>query len=152
MKKNTLIATVVTVVLAFVVLAGWLHDFITLHGAKTVYTARCIQGEWRGAVCGGRMVAGDRYRFRVLPPHKEVIFWIAGSSEPSGKLAPCAIENAKEWTCSQGPDSSRTITHTMKFGHPVPEPNGPARSYHPVPKWKWLLLDAGVGFLHEADS
>jgi hypothetical protein len=151
MKKRTGITAAILAVGA-VCVAGWLNDFITLHGAKTVYTARCEQGEWRGIVCTGRMRAGDRYRFRVLKPHNEVVFWIAGSSEPSGKLAPCAIENAKEWTCKQGPDSSRTITHQMKFGHPVPEPKGPARSFHRIEKWQWLLLDAGATFLHEADS
>jgi hypothetical protein len=144
--------SIVVAVLAFLVFMGWLHDFITTDGARTVYTAKCTGGEWNGAVCTGKLQAGDRYRFRALKPHSEVIFWVAGSSEPSGKLTPCTIANAKEWVCKTGPDSLRTITHQMKFGLPVPEPKGPARAYHPVAKWKWLLLDAGASVFHSADA
>jgi hypothetical protein len=140
------------VIAAWLCVLAWLHDFITTDGAKTIYTVQCEGGQWRGEVCSGTMKAGDRYRFRPLKAHNEVIFWIAFSSEPSGKLAPCAIENAKEWTCKTGPDSGRTITHQMKFGQAVPEPKGPARQYHAVAKWKWLLLNAGATMFHSADA
>lgn len=152
MKRNSIITCIVVAVVAFLCGVGWLHDFITMDGAKTVYTAQCAGGEWRGAFCSGTLKAGDRYRFRSLKPHAEVIFWVAGASGPSGKLAPCVIDNAKEWTCSHGPDSGRTITHEMKFGHPVPEPKGPALGFHPVGKWKWLLLNSGASIFHEADA
>jgi hypothetical protein len=151
MTRRARINVTVMAVVSLLVVLGWLHDFITLNGAKTVYTARCTGGEWRGAICTGTMRAGDRYRFHALKLHSEVIFWVSGAPEPSGKLAPCTIENAKQWTCSQGPDSSRTITHEMRFGHPMPEPRGPARAFHQVSKLKWLLLEQGLR-LHEADT
>lgn len=152
MKNRTVIASIFIAVALFLCFLAWLHDFITMDGARTVYTARCVGGEWRGAVCSGSLQAGDRYRFRTLKPHSEVIFWVAGSSEPSGKLTPCVVDNAKQWTCKQGADSARTITHEMRFGHPVPEPRGPARAFHPVAKWKWLLLHRGVSIFHQADA
>ena len=150
MKKRTVTAIAVPVI-AFLVLSGWLHDFITLDGARTVYTADCANGEWRGAMCSGTLRAGDRYRFRALKPHSEVLFWVAGSAEPSGKLTPCAIENAKQWSCKLGPDSSRTITHEMKFGHPVHE-SAPARPFHGISKLQWLLLSAGISMFHTASA
>ena len=151
MNKRARINLTILAVVTLLVVLGWLHDFITLDGAKTVYTARCANGDWRGSVCTGTMQAGDRYRFRALKPHNEVIFWIAGAAEPSGKLTPCAIENAKQWTCKAGPDSGRTITHEMRFGHAVPDPKGQARPFHPISKLKWLMLGSGIGF-HEADA
>ncbi|MFC5499057.1 hypothetical protein ACFPOE_16030 [Caenimonas terrae] len=146
------LTAIVVVVVAFLVLMGWAHDFITLDGSKTVYTVKCVGGQWNGPDCSGSLQAAERYRFRALKAHSEVIFWVAGSAEPSGKLAPCAIANAKEWVCKPGPDSGRTITHEMKFGHPVPEPHGPAKPFHQVAKWKWLLLNKGVGVFRSADA
>lgn len=151
MKHRTIVAAIFVAVAAMLAVMAWLHDFITLDGARTVYTASCA-GEWRGPVCTGSLRAGDRYRFRPLKAHTEVLFWVAGSPEPSGKLAPCVIENAKQWTCKPGPDSGRSITHEMKYGRPVQEPGGPARAFHPVAKWKWLLLNRGVSIFHEADA
>lgn len=151
MKHRRTFTTVAIVVLALLGVLAWLHDFVTLDGARTVYTADC-GGPWRGAVCAGAMRAGSRYRFRAFKPRGEVIFWVAGSPEPSGKLAPCAVLNAKQWSCKQGPDSQRTITHEMRFGHPVQDARGPGRPFHPVSKLKWLLLDAGVPLFHKADG
>lgn len=150
MRRRTA-ATIAVPVVAFLLLSGWLHDFITLDGARTVYTADCNNGEWRGAVCTGTMRAGDRYRFRAFKPRGEVIFWVAFSAEPSGKLAPCEIDNAKQWTCKHGPDSSRTVTHEMKFGRPMHEP-APSRAFHDVSKLKWLLLNAGLTMFHSAGA
>lgn len=151
MKKRTA-CTIAVPVVAFLLVSAWLHDFITLDGARTVYTAECDGGQWRGPVCTGTLRAGERYRFRAFRPRGEVIFWMAFSPEPSGKLTPCAIENAKQWLCKRGADSGRTITHEMKFGQPVHEPSGPARPFHAVSKLKWLLLDAGVPMFHTADA
>lgn len=152
MTNRRTVGMIILAVAVFLGVVAWLHDFITPEGAKTVYTANCANGQWQGAICTGTLRAGDRYRFRTLKPHSEVLFWVAGSAEPSGKLAPCVIENAKQWVCKRSADSARTITHEMKFGHPVAEPQGPARAFHPVAKWKWLLLDRGVSIFHEADA
>ena len=41
---------------------------------------------WQGERCSGRLVAGDRYRYRALKPHGEVIFWTVGTKDKSGKF------------------------------------------------------------------
>jgi len=150
MKKAVKYPVIVAAV-GILCLVAWLDDFITLHGAKTVYTADCAQGTWQGGICGGTLVAGGRYRYRVLKAHNEVLFWIAGSTEPSGKLTECVIDSAKDWSCPPNADSARTIIHAMKHGQPVVDPGKPARPFHPIPKWKWLLLDADVPYFHAAD-
>ena len=152
LMKKTVKYPVIAVAVGILSLVAWLDDFVTLHGAKTVYTADCAQGAWRGGICDGTLVASGRYRYRVLKAHNEVLFWVAGSTaEPSGKLTDCVIDSAKDWSCPPNADSVRTIIHAMKHGQPVVEPGKPARPFHPVPKWKWLLLDAGASYFHEAD-
>ena len=125
---------------------AWANDFITLQGEWTVYTVECRQGIWSGDICTGKLIASDRYRFRALKPHREVLFWIVGSTEPSGRLAPCEIENRANWTCKATADSSRSITQVMSQGHPVSDPTANARPFHAVSKIKWLLLRYGKVF------
>ena len=149
--KKTMLYPFIAVAIGVPTLVAWLNDFVTLNGAKTIYAADCTQGAWRGGVCSGTLVAGDRYRFRALTAHNEVIFWIAGSKEPSGKLVPCVIESAKNWSCLPNADSPRSITLEMKHGQPVVASAGLTRPYHPVSKWQWLLLDSGFPYFHEAD-
>jgi hypothetical protein len=150
MKRLSLTVTVIAV-LALVGLTGWLHDFVTLSGAHTVYVAECAGGVWQGTTCTGHLVAGDRYRLKALKPHSEVLYWTAGATKPSGKLTECVIENAKNWSCRQTSDQQQTVTHALRNGHPVVEP-GKARPFHSVDKWKWLLLEQGVSVFHEADT
>jgi hypothetical protein len=150
--NRLLVSSIALAVIAVLSLVGWLNDFVTLHGARTVYTVECVRGQWRGPLCTGTIVAGSRYRFRAQKVRGEVLFWIAGSTEPSGKLTHCAIENAKNWACRPSADSLRTITYAMQYGHPVVEPASGARLYHSVPKWKWFLLDEGYAYFDEADN
>jgi hypothetical protein len=118
----------------------WSVDFITLQGEWTVYTAECKQGTWNQDQCLGKLVASDRYRFRTLKRRKEVLFWIPGSDEPSGRLTPCEVENRSNWTCSSGADSPRSITLTMNKGRPVSDPAANTRPFHAVSKIRWMLL------------
>jgi hypothetical protein len=121
----------------------WGTDFITLQGEWTVYTAECRQGSWDGNRCTGRLEASDRYRFRALRRHKEVFFWVVGSTEPSGRLAPCEVENRANWTCKANGDSPRSITLAMSKGRPVADPAAGTRPSHAVSKFKWMLLKYG---------
>jgi hypothetical protein len=86
--------------------------------------------------------AGTRYRFRALKPHGEVIFWMVGSSEPSGKFNDCKIQDGRNWVCNVCADASRSITLQMAHGKPV-EAVPVTRPYRAVSKWRWLLLRRG---------
>jgi hypothetical protein len=124
----------------------WITDFITLQGEWTVYTVACMQGEWSDDQCTGKLAASARYRFRALKPHKEVFFWVVGSTEPSGRYTQCEIKNRENWTCKANADSARTITLAMVGGHPVPDLDGNTRPFHAVSKVRWLLLKYGNVF------
>jgi hypothetical protein len=131
---------------ALIGVSAWATDFVTLEGEWTVYTVECRQGAWSGDRCAGTLVAGVRYRFRALKGHGEVLFWIVGSKEPSGRFAQCEIENRQNWTCKANADSPRSITMAMSQGHPVPDPSANTRPFHAVSKLKWLLLRYGKVF------
>lgn len=125
----------------------WAIDFVTLEGEWTVYTVECKQGTWNGDRCTGKLVAAERYRFRALKAHSEVLFWVVGSTkESSGRFTQCEVENRENWTCKANADSPRSITLAMSKGRPVPDPAANARSFHAVPKVKWLLLHYGSVF------
>jgi len=119
---------------------AWATDFITADGESTVYTVECNRGVWQGKRCTGKLVAAERYRFRALKPHGEVLFWIVGSSEPSGKFTQCAIRGGRNWACKANADASRTITLEMSHGHPVVNPAANTRPFHAVSKLRWALL------------
>ena len=122
----------------------WGTDYITLQGEWTIYTVECTRGVWNGDICTGKLEASERYRFRALKPHKEVLFWIVGSAEPSGHLAPCEIQNRGNWTCRASADSPRSITLAMSRGHPVPDAAADIRPFHAVTKFKWMGLHYGI--------
>jgi len=121
----------------------WGIDYITLQGEWTVYTVECRQGTWNGDQCTGKLQASDRYRYRALKRRKEVLFWVPGSTEPSGRLAPCEVENRSNWTCKPNADSPRSITLVMSKGRPVPDPAADTRPFHAVSKMRWMLLKYG---------
>ena len=121
----------------------WAIDFVTLQGERTIYTAQCRGGNWVDGRCTGNLAARERYRFRALKAKGEVVFWIAGSAEPSGKLTPCIIEDGRNWSCKPGADASKSITLQMKRGEAVPDAFGDTPLFHAVPKWKWFLLRYG---------
>jgi hypothetical protein len=136
---------------ALLCFTAWLHDFFSMTGAKTVYTAECAGGTWHGKTCTGHLVVGDRHRFKILKAHSEVLYWVAGSSEPSRKLEGCKIDNAKEWACPASANASAVIATGMQHGDPVGSA-GKTKAFHAVPKWKWVMLDEGVSFFHDADN
>lgn len=140
--------TALVVLLAFL----WASDQISLENERTVFTAECRGGAWNGARCTGELIAGARYRFRALRPHGEVVFWTQGGAEPSGKLAPCTIKDGRNWVCSPGPESTRSITLQMAHGRPVTQLGAQTQPFHAVPKWRWWLLRLGIALGHEAES
>ena len=119
---------------------AWATDFITPQGERTVYTAECEGGVWQGAHCTGALAAGERYRFRALKAHKEVIFWTVGAATvPSGKFTQCTIHDGRNWVCPTNADAARAVAREMVMGRPVA-----LRPFHPISKWQWELLRAGV--------
>jgi hypothetical protein len=136
--------TISAVTVAGFALYGWATDKVAWQGECTVYTARCDRGNWQSNQCTGKLLAGERYRFRVLRPHHEVLFWTAGSTEPSGKYTDCDIEDRRNWTCKANADAARTITLQMVAGHPVPDAGGRTLAFHSIEKWRWWLLRLGI--------
>jgi hypothetical protein len=132
-------------------LLAWSNDFVTLQGEKTIHTARCEAGHWNGNVCTGTLVAADRYRFRALKVRGEVIFWTLGSTEASGKFTGCAVKDGHNWTCKANADSARTIALAMSGGRAQHDATGATRPFHAVDKWKWWMLNLGIGKFRRAD-
>ncbi len=133
----------VILILAGLGFAAWASDFITMQGERTIYTVECRDGAWAGDRCAGTLVAGQRYRYRALPPHNEVVFWTAGTNEPSGKFGDCAVKDGRNWVCKPNADAARSITLQMVEGAPVAGPASVTRPFRAVSKWRWLLLQRG---------
>ena len=123
--------------------AAWASDFITMQGERTIYTVECRGGAWAGDRCDGNLVAGQRYRYRALTRHREVIFWTVGTTEPSGKIGECAIKDGRNWICKANADAARSITLQMVDGAPVSGPISVTRPFRAVSKWRWMLLKRG---------
>ena len=124
-------------------IVAWASDVITMQGERTIYTVKCDGGSWTGVRCSGKLVAGDRYRFRALKAHGEVIFWTVGSSEPSGKFVDCDVKDGRNWSCKSkaaSPDAVRSVTLEMVRGRPVHDRSGPTRPLYSVSKLTWMLL------------
>ena len=133
----------VIAICALIGFAAWASDFVTMQGERTIYTVDCQAGTWGGDRCSGRVVAGQRYRYRALTPHREVIFWTVGTNEPSGKFAECTIRDGRNWLCRPNGDAARSITLQMAEGVPIADPA--TRPFRAVPKWRWMLLQRGFG-------
>jgi len=143
----------VLLVLGVLGVCAWAADFVTLQGERTVYTANCQQGTWTGTRCSGALVAGDRHRFRALKAHAEVLFWTVGAKgEPSGKFTGCVIKDGRNWTCKASAETARSIAREMSFGKPVPDPAGLTKPFHPIPKWRWMLMKYGITLGNEASD
>ena len=131
----------VIAIFALLGFAAWASDFITMQGERTVYTVECRNGAWAGDRCAGSLVAGQRYRYRALVHHSEVIFWTVGTNEPSGEFADCAIKDGRNWVCKANTDAPRSITLQMVEG--VPIAGALTRPFRAVSKWRWMLLQRG---------
>jgi hypothetical protein len=131
--------------------AAWVTDWVTMEGEHTIYTVACGQGEWHDLRCTGRLVAAERYRFRASKSRNEVVYWIAGSSAPSGRYADCKVANRNNWSCKVNADERGTIVYALAKGQPVPgAPHGDI-AFRAVAKWKWWALRLGIPGLTSAD-
>jgi hypothetical protein len=137
--------------LAVFVLLVWASDKITLQGERTIYTVDCEGGVWDDLFCTGKMIAGDRYRYRASRSRHEVVFWVVGSSTPSGKYTDCNVRNRGNWSCNSTLADAPSITHEMANDRATYGAVGLTTPFHAVPKWKWWLLRAGAARFHEAE-
>ena len=132
---------------------AWVTDSVTMQGERTIYTVDCQDGAWDAAGrCSGKLVPGDRYRFRALRSHSEVLFWRPGIAENSGRLTDCRIVDGRNWKCPPGPDAPRSITLEMARGEAVREAGAVTRAFHAVPKWRWLAIRWGLPAGSTADA
>jgi hypothetical protein len=129
----------------------WVTDWVTLQGEHTIYTVSCEQGIWDDLRCTGHLVAGDRYRFRASRHRNEVVFWIAGSSAPSGKHVDCRVTSRDDWICNKRDDEQRSIVNGLSNGRPTPSATPGDVQFRAVAKWKWLALREGIPWLSSAD-
>ncbi len=137
------VSAVVSLVLLLVVV--WATDFVVMQNEWTIYTAKCEGGAWQGATCRGAMAAGERYRFRALKAHREVLYWTVGDSTgPSGRYEGCTVVDGRTWTCPLNEKAPRTITHEMRSGLPVADTAAGHLDFHRVPKWKYEALRFGL--------
>lgn len=123
----------------------WAADVVTGDGERTVYAAGCDKGEWEQDRCTGKLVAAERFRFRVLRAHREVFFWNVGvESDPTGKLINCTIIDGRNWVCPASVEGPKPIILEMARGKPIREFTGKTRASHPVSKIRWTLLKYGI--------
>jgi hypothetical protein len=118
-------------------IAMWASDKISYEGERTVYSVRCEHGVWEGWRCTGRLVVGDRYRFRASKSRQEVLYWIVGSPERSGKYTECRVADRGNWTCAVAVAQAPTVTHEMVHGRPTRDESGAMISFRAVSKWQW---------------
>jgi hypothetical protein len=124
---------------------------MTWQGERTIYGVNCEGGAWSGLRCSGRLVEGDRFRFRASQARSEVLYWVAGSKARSGKLSDCQVKDRDNWACNAEVGQPPVIALEFSNGRPVPQANGLVLPFHAVRKWKWLALHAGVSWLAYAD-
>ena len=140
--RSVAAALVVAVAAALI----WGSDRITLQGERTVYTVDCDRGTWDGKVCSGKLVPGKRYAFRASVSRHEVIYWVRGSTTPSGRYSDCTVVDRDNWSCKPPTDGTpTTIAYEMAKGRPMHAGVERVLAFHSVPKWKWWLIDAGIG-------
>lgn len=137
MRKKYIVGTVLCIVFGILL---WTTDAITLQGEWTIYTAECLHGAWAGNVCMGQIVASDRYRFHASQGDKEVLFWINGASNPSGRLKQCSIIDGRNWTCQTNAEGVKSITLQLRQDIPGHSTAANTRPFHDVSKFKWVLL------------
>jgi hypothetical protein len=89
------------------------------------------------------MVAGDRYRFRASVSKQEVLYWVVGSSQPSGKFSNCKVKDRGNWECEKA-RAARHDHEVMVNGRPKREDGYHSIPFKAVPKWVWWVLDAGL--------
>jgi hypothetical protein len=122
----------------------WSADVISFEDERTIYTVECHGGVWTEGRCTGRLKAADRIRFHASKSRGEVVFWKLGAPHQAERLAPCAVEDGRNWSCSPAGEASRPIPLALTKGHVPPVAAGGDQAFHVIKKWRWWLLRIGV--------
>ena len=131
------------VLLIAVTTAAWATDFVTLESEWTIYTANCSSA-WQANHCTGKLLPGDRHRFRALKAHREVLYWTAGDMGESGRFVRCDIMDGRNWACPANPGSPPAITRRMVRGIPDPDKDADRLPFHRIAKVRWVALTYGI--------
>jgi hypothetical protein len=137
--------------IAALVAVIWASDRITLQGERTIYTVECVGGAWQDLLCTGEVKTGARYRFRASKTRGEVVHWIAGSAERSGKMTDCTVRDRGNWSCKTPDSANPAIAQAMVNDRLSPKPGSAAITFHMIAKWKWWAIYWGVPGFHQAD-
>lgn len=122
----------------------WGADAISFEDERTLYTADCVEGAWVDGRCTGRLKAADRIRFHASKSRSEVVFWKVGAPQSVERLAPCRIEDGRNWSCAPVGETPPRVPLALVQGHVPPDPGGRSAPYHVVKKWRWWLLRVGL--------
>jgi hypothetical protein len=122
---------------------AWGEDVITRQGERTVYTVDCSGGIWLNGQCSGKLLASERIKFKASKARGEVVFWKLGQAKKEERLAPCSVNDGRNWSCFDEIDAPKTITLELSHGNAQPDPLGRTLPCHTIPKWKWWLLRSG---------
>ncbi len=144
--------SILLTLLAIVAVGGlvWASDRVTFEGERTIYTVECRDGQWDGLRCTGRLVAGDRHRFRSSKSRSEVIAWVVGSPNPSVTYTDCSVKSRGNWQCNARLGQAPPITLEMANDRATHGPAGLTVPFHAIDKWKWWLLKKGWMSFDEA--
>ena len=126
--------------LIFLVIFAWGSDFFSPKGERTLYTARCQNGQWEDGHCTGRLESAERIRYKVQKLHREVAYRAVGASSPAGHLTRCTITNGRNWSCAEDSGPPGSITLGLTNGKPDQSTPGHARTERCVSKWTWFRL------------
>ena len=123
----------------------WSADVISFEDERTIYTAECQGGDWTEGRCTGRLKAADRIRFHASKDRDEVVFWKIGAPHQVERLAPCAVQDGRNWSCAPAGDGITPVPLAPDQG---PCPARPGRQSQPplhvIKKWRWWMLKVGV--------
>lgn len=134
------ICLVYAMVVIFLTIVAWGSDFFSAKGERTLYTARCTDGQWVKGHCTGRLESAERIRYKVQKSHSEVSYQALGSSSPVGHLARCTISNGRNWTCADDRGPPGSITLGLTNGKPDQSIAETTRTERCVSKWTWFRL------------
>jgi hypothetical protein len=121
----------------------WSADVISFEDERTIYTADCLDGQWSEGRCTGRLQAADRIRFHASKDRNEVVFWRVGAPQQVERMAPCAVQDGRNWTCSP-PEGGKAVPLVLTKGRVEPDASGRPPPLHVIKKWRWYLLKAGI--------
>src|SRR5215217_5757182 len=95
----------------------WSADVISFEDERTIYTADCLDGEWKDGHCTGRLRAADRICFHASRDRSEVVYWKLGAPQHVERIAACAVLDGRNWSCAPADETRQPVPLTLVKGH-----------------------------------